>query len=68
MSANDVDVVTLTQEWDSLAVLEAYIRSADFRVVLAAIDRSSRPPEIRVDHVSESQGFDYLKHVLSSHE
>lgn len=68
VSAVDYDAVIVVEEWESLEALEAHIRSTDFRAILAAMDLSSREPEVRVDHVSTRQGFEYLQNVLGSHE
>ena len=63
-SAEDPDEVTLVEEWRSREAMDGHIRSADFRVVLAAVDLSSKEPEIRFDSVTSSSGLEYLKDVF----
>jgi hypothetical protein len=42
-------------------VLWAYIRSDFYRRILAAIELSSRAPEVRFDHVSATEGMELIE-------
>ncbi len=54
----------LIERWESLPDLERHIRSDRYHKVLAWIEMSTEPPEIRFDFVSETRGFEMLEAVL----
>ncbi len=62
-SADDEMRLILIEQWESLAHLERHIRLDNFRRVLAWIEMSVEPPEIRFDTVSTSRGLDIIETV-----
>ncbi len=62
-SAEDEMRLILMEQWDSLADLERHIRLDNYRKVLAWIEMSVEPPEIRFDIVSNSRGLDMIESV-----
>ena len=67
-SSDGASDVVLLEEWDSREALEAHIRSIEFRVVLAAMDASTREPSFRVDTLDSSEGFECVAGVLGGGE
>ena len=60
----DVDnpnVLTLVEQWDTQADLDKHIASDDFRRILAVLDLSIEPPEIRFDGIAESAGIELIE-------
>ena len=60
LSAVNPDTLTLVEEWKSEKDLQDHIRSRDFEKILAVIDMSNKPPEIRIDKVSRRTGLDSI--------
>jgi quinol monooxygenase YgiN len=60
-------VIVLVERWDTEAALEAHLRSEHFRHLLGALELSARPPEVRFDHVSGSEGMELIERVRTSH-
>jgi quinol monooxygenase YgiN len=58
--------VVLIEEWASVTALETHIRSEAYRRILRAIELSGRPPEVRFDHVSASEGMEFIERSLIS--
>jgi quinol monooxygenase YgiN len=56
--------IALLEEWASPEALEEHVRSADFRVVLSAMDASTREPIFRVDRIESSGGFERVAGIL----
>jgi len=56
--------LVLLEEWDTFEAMEGHLRSNDFRVVLAAMDASTREPSFRVDTVESSEGFECVAGIL----
>ena len=54
------EAVALVETWDDQASLDEHLRSEIFRRILGAVELSSRPPEIRFDHVSASEGLELV--------
>ncbi len=54
------------EEWESQAALERHVRSADYRILLAMLDLSSKPPEIRFDTVAATQGMEMIAAVIAT--
>lgn len=67
-SCDESPEVVLLEEWDSREAMEGHIRSRDFRVVLAAMDASTREPSFRVDTVGSSEGFECAARILGGGE
>jgi quinol monooxygenase YgiN len=61
---DDDDALVLLQEWQSQEGLYKFIRSRDFKRVLAAMDLASRPPEISFNTVSSKQGYELIEKLL----
>jgi quinol monooxygenase YgiN len=53
--------VVLVEMWNSQSALETHIRSETYRRILGAIELSSGPPEVRFDHVSETEGMELIE-------
>lgn len=58
--------VVLVERWESEAALEAHIRSEFYRRILAAIELSGGPPEVRFEHISASEGMELIERLRSS--
>jgi hypothetical protein len=64
----DVDnksALTLVEQWETQADLNRHIASDDFRRILAVLDLSIEPPEIRFDGVSHTAGIELIEAVRS---
>ena len=48
------NMLTLIEEWETEESLRAHVRSVDFGRVLAVLDMSSKPPEIKVNTISNT--------------
>ena len=57
--------LTLWEEWETQEELERHLCSADYRLVLAAIDLSQEPPHIQFDTVTMRRGFEFIAGVRS---
>jgi quinol monooxygenase YgiN len=55
--------VVLVERWESEAALEAHIRSESYRRILAAIELSGGPPDLRFEQVSASAGMELIERV-----
>ena len=55
------DTVVLVERWESEAALDAHLRSEAYRRILAAIELSGGPPDIRFDYVSASEGMELIE-------
>ena len=60
LSAANPNVLTLVEEWKSEEDLHTHIRSREFEKILALMDMSEGPPEIRIDKVSRRVGIDAI--------
>ena len=58
---NNDDAIMLMEEWESMEALEQHIRSKDFRKILEVMELASRAPEISINTVSNSAGFELIK-------
>lgn len=67
-SGHESTELVLIERWESREAMEAHLRSADFRVVLSAMDASTREPVFRVDTISSSKGFEYVAGILAAME
>lgn len=63
---DDDDALLLLQEWRSQEDLDKFIRSSDFRRVLAAMDLASQPPEFSVNTVSSRAGMELVERLRLS--
>jgi quinol monooxygenase YgiN len=57
------DVLLYVEEWETREDLERHMRSARYERLLAIMEASARPPILRYDVVSCSQGLEYLEAV-----
>lgn len=53
--------VLYVEQWASEAHFEQHVRSEVYRRILAAVEFSSKPPEIRFDFVSQSKGMELIE-------
>ena len=53
--------IVLVEMWTSPSALETHVRSEAYRRVLAAIELSGGPPDIRFDHVSATEGMEFIE-------
>lgn len=60
--------ILLLERWKSEAALEEHIRSEMYHRLLAAIEISDRPPEIRFDRVSGTEGMELIERLRSQAE
>ena len=58
---DDVNTLAIVEEWESQEDLDRYIRSDEYRKVLALIDFSAEPPEIRFNTVSHTGGLEVIE-------
>lgn len=58
--AENAAAFELVEEWTSRAELDVHFRSEDCRRLLAAIDRASEPPVVRVHTVAECDGIEAI--------
>jgi quinol monooxygenase YgiN len=56
----DPNVLTVTERWATRADMDAHIRSTDYRLMLAVIDLSTAPPQIRFDVTEPIGGLDLV--------
>jgi hypothetical protein len=61
----DPDSVTITERWVTRADFDEHVRSAEYRLLLAVIDLSATPPEIRFDDVDPIGGLDVVTALRS---
>lgn len=57
----DDSVVVLMEEWESRSTLECHLRSEQYRSVLAAMECSVEPPEIRFSTISQTAGLEVIE-------
>ncbi len=58
---NDPNTLTLFEEWKTREDLDRHLRSNDYRKILALMELSSEPPEIRFDSVSHLGGLGVIE-------
>jgi quinol monooxygenase YgiN len=58
--------VVLVEMWESQELLETHLRSEAYRRILGAIELSGAPPEVRFDHVSETEGMELIERARSA--
>ena len=59
----DENILCLVEEWESLADLEKYIDSDEYREMLALMDMSCSPPEISFHKIQYTKGVDIINSV-----
>ena len=60
---DDEDTLVMIQKWESSEVMERYIRSANYRVVMELMELSNEQPEVSFETVSGTLGMKYLNAV-----
>jgi quinol monooxygenase YgiN len=58
--------VVLFERWESMATLEAHIRSESYLRILNAIELAGGPPEVSFDVVSASEGMELIERLRMS--
>jgi quinol monooxygenase YgiN len=56
----EANVLTITERWATQSDLDAHIRSADYKLLLAVLDLAAAPPEIRFDRTESLGGLDVV--------
>lgn len=59
--------VLLMEEWESPEAMERHMNSPAFRRLLAVLELSRTPPEIRYVQSSRLRGVDWMRQVLGPH-
>lgn len=57
------EAIFLYEEWQTSKDLYRHIRSEQYKKTLALIDLSSKPPEIKFNHVSSASGMELIREV-----
>ncbi len=60
------DVLALMQEWASSDALERYLRTEDFRRLVAVMELASERPEIWFDTIETREGLERLSAGLGT--
>lgn len=60
---SDGNTFTLVEEWESRAELDSHILSEEYTMILALMDISSSPPEIKFNVISHSVGMETIEAV-----
>ena len=62
------DALLLLQKWRSQEDLDRFIRSRDFKRVLAVMDLANKPPEISFNTISSEVGMEIVEKLRISPE
>ncbi len=62
---DDDDALLLLQEWRSEEGFERYIRSSEFKRILAAIDLGAESPKFSINRVLSRKGLEAAGTILS---
>ena len=60
---SDKNALTYVEEWQTQEDLQRHFRSDQYRKLLALIDLSTAPPELKFHTISETSGIEYLATV-----
>ena len=60
---DNANAVTLVEEWSSEADAKKHIASDDFRKILAVLDLSREPPEVKFGTVTNTGGMEFIEAV-----
>jgi quinol monooxygenase YgiN len=55
------EAIVLVEQWVSAEALDAHLRSEAYRRILAALELSGSPPEVRFDHVTATEGLELVE-------
>jgi quinol monooxygenase YgiN len=61
--APDGDTLLYMEQWETTEALERHMRSARYDRLLAVMEASARPPQLRYLQVARVQGMEYLEAV-----
>jgi quinol monooxygenase YgiN len=64
----DANVLTITERWATRADMSAHVRSADYKLLLAAMDLGTTPPDIRFDEAEPLGGLDVVWAMRDGHQ
>ncbi len=64
--AENENTFTFVEEWKTQEDLERHLRSDQYQKLLALMDTSTEPPEIKFKKISETFGMEYLAAVRGS--
>ena len=59
----DENALIYVEEWQTTEDLERRLQSDQYRRILAMIEASTEPPELRFNTISETTGLEYLAAV-----
>jgi quinol monooxygenase YgiN len=59
----DPNMLVLREEWDTQVQMERHLASADYRLILAAIDLSRDEPQIHFDTIAARSGLEIVEAV-----
>jgi quinol monooxygenase YgiN len=57
----DQNVIVIIQEWASQEDLDKYLRSEEYKRILAAMDMGSAPPEVKFIDVAHTGGLEMVE-------
>ena len=60
---DDENLISFVQEWDSREALETHIRSNDYRKILAVMELTSEPPEIKFVETLKTDGLELIEEI-----
>ncbi len=66
--AEDANILTYLEQWDTREDLEEHLRCERFRRLLPVIDMSLQRPEIQFSTVEDVRGMEYLVAVLEARQ
>ena len=65
---DDEDALVVVQEWTSTEAFVRHLRSEEYRLLLAIVERSLEPPQIHFDRVAERRGVDLVVAVRAGRD
>jgi len=64
--ADDEDVLTWIEEWESREQMDRHVRSPEYRTLLSVMDLSAVQPEVRFNTVVETAGMELIEGTMRS--
>jgi quinol monooxygenase YgiN len=64
--ADDENVLTWIEEWESREQLDRHVRSPGYRTLLSVMDLSAVQPEVRFNTVLETAGMELIEDAMRS--
>ncbi|MFI5396838.1 MAG: putative quinol monooxygenase [Candidatus Binatia bacterium] len=62
--ADDEDVLTWIEEWESREQLDRHVRSTEYRTLLSVMDLSTVQPEVRFNTVVQTAGMELIEDTM----